>query len=73
MYVPDKALFSNLLELPEDTNLGKAINDVMKALEAENEAIRDALLKTYPALAMTPRFIYISMANMPEKIAACMY
>ena len=47
MYVPEGALFSNLLELPEDGNLGKAINDAMKALEAENEAIKDALPKTY--------------------------
>ena len=47
MYVPEQALFSNLLELPEGENLGKAINDAMKALEAENEAIKDALPKTY--------------------------
>jgi type I restriction enzyme M protein len=47
MYVPEGALFSNLLELSEDQDLGKAINDAMKALEAENEAIKDALPKTY--------------------------
>jgi len=47
MYVPEGALFSNLLKLPEGENLGKAINDAMKALEAENEAIKDALPKTY--------------------------
>lgn len=47
MYIPDAALFSNLLQLPEDEDLGKAINDAMKALEAENEAIKDALPKTY--------------------------
>jgi len=47
MYVPDEALFSNLLKLPEDTDLGKAVNDVMKALEAENEAIKDALPKSF--------------------------
>lgn len=47
MYVPDNALFSNLLKLPEDEDLGKAINDSMKALEAENEAIKDALPKTF--------------------------
>ena len=47
MYVPEGALFSNLLELPEDENIGKAINDAMKALEAENEAIKDALPRTY--------------------------
>ena len=47
MYVPKAALFSNLLKLPEDSDLGQAINDAMKALEAENEAIKDALPKTY--------------------------
>ena len=47
MYVPDDALFSNLLQLPEDEDLGQAINDAMKALEAENEAIKDALPKTF--------------------------
>ncbi len=47
MYVPEGALFSNLLKLPEDSDLGKAVNDAMKALEKENEAIKDALPKTY--------------------------
>ena len=47
MYVPEGALFSNLLKLPEGEDLGRAINDAMKALEAENEAIKDALPKTY--------------------------
>lgn len=47
MYVPDEALFSNLLKLPEDTDLGKAVNDAMRALEWENEAIKDALPKSF--------------------------
>jgi type I restriction enzyme M protein len=47
MYVPDDALFSNLLKMPEDTDLGKAVNDAMKALEKENEAIKDALPKSF--------------------------
>jgi type I restriction enzyme M protein len=47
MYVPDDALFSNLLKLPEDIDLGKAVNDAMKALEKENEAIKDALPKSF--------------------------
>lgn len=47
MYVPEDALFSNLLKLPEDTDLGKAVNDAMKALEKENEAIKDALPKSF--------------------------
>ncbi|MCK4864682.1 MAG: SAM-dependent DNA methyltransferase [Gammaproteobacteria bacterium] len=53
MYVPEDALFSNLLKLPEDTDLGKAVNDAMKALEAENEAIKDALPKTYTVFENT--------------------
>lgn len=47
MYVPEAALFTNLLALPESTNIGLNINEAMKALEAENEAIKDALPKTY--------------------------
>jgi len=47
MYVPDEALYSNLLELPEGSNIGLNVNNAMKALEAENEAIKDALPKTY--------------------------
>ena len=47
MYVPDDALFSNLLKLPEDTDIGKAVNDAMKALEKENESIKDALPKSF--------------------------
>ena len=53
MYVPEDALFSNLLKLPEDTDLGKAVNDAMKALEAENEAIKDALPKTFTVFENT--------------------
>jgi type I restriction enzyme M protein len=47
MYVPDDALYSNLLALPEGSNIGVNVNNAMKALEAENEAIKDALPKTF--------------------------
>lgn len=47
MYVPDDALYTNLLALPEEANIGLSVNNAMKALEAENEAIKDALPKTY--------------------------
>ena len=47
MFVPDEALYSNLLALPEGSNIGVNINNAMKALESENEAIKDALPKTY--------------------------
>jgi len=47
MYVPDEALYSNLLALPEGSNIGININEAMKALEAENESIKDALPRTF--------------------------
>lgn len=47
MFVPDDALYSNLLALPENSNIGLQVNNAMKALEADNEAIKDALPKTY--------------------------
>src|SRR5229473_1887965 len=47
MYLPPAARFSYLLRLPEGENIGRAINDAMKAIEAENEELRDVLPKTY--------------------------
>jgi type I restriction enzyme M protein len=50
LYLPDKARFGNLLNLPEGTDIGKAINEAMKAIEAENEDLKDVLPKTYNGL-----------------------
>jgi type I restriction enzyme M protein len=50
LFIPENARFSHLLNLPEGTDVGKAINDAMKAIEAENEDLRDVLPKTYNAL-----------------------
>ncbi len=47
MYIPEAALYSKLLELPEGSDVGKAVNDAMKSLELENEALKDTLPKTY--------------------------
>lgn len=47
MYLPEKARFANLLKLPEGQNIGKAINEAMKAIEAENPDLKDILPKTY--------------------------
>ncbi len=40
MYLPPQSRFSYLLKLPEEKNTDKAINDAMKAIEAENEELR---------------------------------
>jgi type I restriction enzyme M protein len=47
LYIPEKARFGTLLDLPEGTDIGKAINEAMKAIEAENEDLKDVLPKTY--------------------------
>ena len=45
MYMPEDARFSKLMDLPEGANIGQAINDVMRAIERENETLRDVLPK----------------------------
>lgn len=47
MYLPDEARFSHLLNLPEGADIGKAINEAMKAIERENEDLKGILPKTY--------------------------
>jgi len=47
LYLPEASRFSALIALPESENIGKAINEAMKAIEAENEELRDVLPKTY--------------------------
>lgn len=47
MYVPPEARFSHLLSLPEGENIGKAINEAMKAIEAENIDLKGVLPRTY--------------------------
>jgi type I restriction enzyme M protein len=50
LFLPEEARFQKLLRLPEGENIGKAINDAMKAIEAENEELKDVLPKTYNRL-----------------------
>jgi type I restriction enzyme M protein len=49
VYLPADARFGHLLALPEGANLGKAINDAMKAIETENEDLKGILPRTYTA------------------------
>jgi type I restriction enzyme M protein len=50
LYLPEAARFSNLLNLPEGEDVGRAINDAMKAIEGDNDELRDILPKTYKRL-----------------------
>ncbi len=50
VYLPAEARFAALVALPEGENLGKAVNDAMRAIEAENDDLRDVLPKSYNRL-----------------------
>ena len=47
MYVPETARFSYLLQLPEGQDVGKKVDEAMRQIEAENEALKDVLPKMY--------------------------
>ena len=47
LYLPEVSRFSALIQLPEGANIGTAINDAMRAIEAENPDLKDVLPKTY--------------------------
>lgn len=50
IFLPETARFSHLLSLTEGDNIGKAINDAMKAIEDENHDLKGALPRTYTRL-----------------------
>jgi type I restriction enzyme M protein len=50
LFLPEAARFSNLLNLPEGADIGKAINDAMRAIETDNEDLKNVLPRTYNRL-----------------------
>lgn len=50
LYIPEQARFSSLISLPEGTDMGKAVNDAMKEIEAENKELAGILPKNYNLL-----------------------
>jgi len=50
LFVPDKARLSHLVALPEAANLGQALDESMKAVEAANPDLRDVLPRGYQRL-----------------------
>jgi len=61
MYLPEQSRFANLLRLPEGENIGRAINDAMKAIEAENEDLKDVMPKTYNRLENDTLFALLKL------------
>jgi type I restriction enzyme M protein len=50
LYLPEEARFPHLLQLPEGSAMGKAVNDAMRAVEKENPDLADVLPKTFQVL-----------------------
>src|SRR2546427_1951418 len=50
LYLPEEARYARLLKLPEGQNIGRAINEAMKAIETENEDIKGVLPREYNRL-----------------------
>lgn len=69
MYLPDEARFEHLLNLPEGADLGKAINDAMAAIEANNPDLDGVLPRAYSSL---PNGVLVELlrllGRLPESI-----
>jgi len=50
LYLSEKARYAHLLHLPEGANVGQAITEAMRDIEAANEELKDVLPKTYNRL-----------------------
>ena len=50
LFVPEPATYKYLMDLPENGNIGKAINEAMKAIEDENKELAGVLPQNYTSL-----------------------
>lgn len=50
LYLPEAARFSRLRNLPEGADIAQAVIDAMRAIELQNEELKDILPKTYKRL-----------------------
>ena len=63
LYLPKEARFPELIDMPEGADVGKAINDAMRAVENENEDLKDVLPKTYNRLGNEALVTLLRMFN----------
>jgi type I restriction enzyme M protein len=69
MYLPEQARFSYLRKLPEGADLAQATIDAMKAIEADNDDLKDVLPKTYKRLDNTTLIqLYRILGGIPMDI-----
>lgn len=54
LFLPETATYSSLMSLPGSENIGKAINDAMKAIEGKNKDLAGVLPQDYTLLHNVP-------------------
>lgn len=47
LYIPETARYDYLLTLPDDKDIGKAVNEAMELIEQQSAQLAGILLKTY--------------------------
>ncbi|MCI0578853.1 MAG: type I restriction-modification system subunit M [Chloroflexi bacterium] len=68
LYVPPEARYSYLLNLPEGSDLGRAINEAMKAIERENDDLAGVLPQTYTRFENRTLATLLRTLNLPDAI-----
>ncbi len=69
VFVPEAARFQRLLKLPEGSDIGKALNEAMKAIEGDNDELKDVLPKTYGRFdAQTLKELLKIFGTIPEDV-----
>jgi len=63
LFIPETCRFERLLELPEGSNIGREINDAMKAVEEENDELKGVLPKTYTKLSNETLVVLLKAMN----------
>lgn len=63
LYLPEKAQYYHLINLPEEADIGGAINNAMRVIEEENTELKGILPKTYNILESTVLFELLKIFN----------
>jgi HsdM N-terminal domain len=70
LFVPDDARLSTLVKLPEGDNLGKAIDDAMRAIETVNPELRDVRPRGFQRLEKSTLSELLRLfAPLPRKLS----
>jgi len=63
MYLPETARYSYMINQPEGSDIGKAINEAMEAIEADNDDLKGVLPREYNRFDNTLLFELLKIFN----------